>query len=325
MFKLLIVCPLILLAFESGALLAQDGDSWKEQVLREAPKAWERYSARAKGLQGVYSFAIRFSNSKDVDKDRYEIKQRDGHTLYLEQTGKVGYLKVVNPKYAFALRRPSADRPWAMTGVGKSFYKPSSIDDPDYWALVLNRLPYTFGAVGGTLQVTLADPGFSIRKAAPLPGGEQRLVKVDFDYSPPKDPARMPLRSGSVVLDPEHYWVIRRFDVQTLWGKEVRTEAGTFDYHDAGDGFPILKKILSREQIPSRNAHVEYTWEFDLQERDVAEDEFRLSAFGFREPRGVTWDGGSRWYLWFILLAGISLALGGYFRYRVQRRKRMLT
>ncbi len=328
MLRLLITSSLISLGFAEGEMPDQDGVSWKEVLHQEAPKAWEMYYARTKGLQGGWSLTIRnYLTTKEIGKQYFEIKQRDGCAMVLEQTDKRGYLKVVNPKYAFELQRFKKNAAWVVAGVGRGLFSSTTfhghidVDDPKNFARLVNWYPYTFSTVIITLQVTVLDPGFSIKEVSAVTKGDQRLVKVDFDYFPPKDPARMVLRAGSVLFNPERFWTISSFEVQTLWGDDKGLETAHFEYKHADDGFPILKKVVLRRKIPNRKSDREFINHFDLHERDVLESDFYLTAFGFPEPKGAGWPKGPPWYLWFITFALVSLAVGWYLRRRVQRRK----
>lgn len=320
----LIFVALGFLGFTTGESPTLDDVPWKEQLIQEAPKAWEKYFERSKNLQGTWSVSGTDLATKATEKNFYELKQRTGCTMILEQTDPAVYLGVVNPKYGFSLKKPTPQSKWAVTGVGTDLFKASPAEDPNTTARLINRLPFTFAGLVNTLQVTVLDPGFSIKKVAPFHLEGRQLVKVDFDYSPPKNPARMPLRGGSVLFDPERYWVIRKLDVHSLWGSDPTVETVNYDYSDGNDGFPILREIVGRRKFLNRSRHVEFKYQLELQEREIPEQDFRLSAFGFPEPHGITWDDGPRWYLWFIAAAVVCLAVGAYFRYRVHRRQKML-
>lgn len=323
MLPTLLASACVLATFDEVERSKEPAAVWKPLLIQEAPKAWQRCYTRTKQLQGSWSLTTRSLITKWVQKDRFEIKQRDGYSLCLEQTEQTEHLRVSNPKYAFSLRRPRDNAPWvvAQVRVGTSLFRPSTVENPHYVVRMISHFSYTFAGVVDTLQVTLLDEGFSIRTVSPITLQGRRLIKAEFDYSPPKNPARMPLCAGSVVFDPDHYWTIRRFEVQTQWGKDPATEIATFTYHYTQDGFPILQELVNRRKCLGQNADLEFHYRFQLQESDIPEREFRLSAFGFPEPQGIRWENGSRWYLWFIIAAGVSLVAGGYFRYRVQRRK----
>jgi hypothetical protein len=325
MLQLLIASVLVSPASDHGERPGQDGAPVKDLVTREGPEAWGRYYARAKGLQGSYSIAGRdLSAKKGLYKSRCEIKQREGCALLLAQTETTGYLDAVNPQYAFAMQRSGEDGQWAVTGVGSKTGRYSiGLQDPRTITRMVNRFPFTFAAAFSGYDLTVVDPGFSIKKAAPVVVDSRRLIRVDFDYTSAKDPVTRSLRAGSVLFDPDRYWTIRQFEIQVQTETGRMTSTASFDYHEAG-GFPVLKEIVSRRKNPGRSIDLESTWKFDLRERNVPEREFRLSAFGFPEPHGVVWRGNSRWYLWFIAAAVASLGLGWYFRHLIRRRKEAL-
>ena len=63
----------------------------------------------------------------------------------------------------------------------------------------------------------------------------------------------------------------------------------------------------------------EETCAYELHERNVPEREFRLTWYGFQDPPGVPSAPGSRWYLWFIGAAVVSLGIGWYLFRRLRK------
>jgi hypothetical protein len=312
---------LVMVPLGAGRVAAQDGNSWKAKLLREAPTAWEKYHTRAKGLQGSWTVSRWDVQSRTViSKDYYELKQRQGHVLVLDQGEGSGNLRAVNPQYDFSLKRQKDNAKWVVTGI-RGTYKPGFIDDPAYTAGLVNRLPFTFGGVVNTLQVTVMDPGFSIKAVVPEDVAGQSLVKVVFEYVPPKDAARMPLRSGVAYFDPGWMWTLTKVEAQTLWGDAQGLETVDYEYAEADAGFRLLKKVVNRRRIPSKAVDVEFRHDFSLREEDVPASAFRLSAFGFPEPQGVTWDEGPRWYLWFASVGAVCLIAAAYWAYRARSRR----
>lgn len=325
----LLVAQTILLSFGQAAIPQTDSPSWKQRLRKDAPAAWKKYDAWAKRLQGSWSLTVtaRYdspSRKPQEDHYRYQLKQRDDCAMCLDQSPTSGELRIANPKYSFQLHRGRDNAPWAVMGVGKNLLAPSTTFHPMYMARLTRRLPYTFAEVSPSLQVTVLDKGFLIKNVSLVRKGNQQLVEVVFTYTPPDNPVKKWLRSGSVFFDPEHYWVIRGFDVKTQRGNDAAHQTGSYNYKSSG-GYPVLEKIIHKIEVPTQDGlHAEYIRQFDLHPADVPAREFRLSAFGFPEPQGVVWnDGSTHWYLWFIALAVVSLLAGAYFRYRIQRRKKL--
>ena len=324
MHQLMMTSVLIIALSPGDGLQNQAVADWRDRLAREAPKAWEKYISRARGLQGNWLFTSRsVTAKKELDKEQCEVKRRGDCFLFLFQAEGLEELRAINPKYQFKLRRRLGSDRWALAGLGQRLFKPGAIDDPRGQARLIGRLPITFSAVVMSLDVTVLDPGFSIKQVTPVVEGGRQLVKVVFEHSVPrKDPGRMALRGGSVILDPDSYWIIQRFKVRQQVGNEAVTDEASFEYQDAGDGYPILKKIINRRKNPARKVDVEFAWLFDLKEQEASEEEFRLSAYGISEPKGFGWErGGSLWYLWFIAVAVLCLVVGAFFWRRIQRRR----
>jgi hypothetical protein len=268
-------------------------------------------------------------NKRVTLQRRLEIKQRDGCAFFLRQTLKedtdkdrTGSLRVVNPRYGFELRRATPSGAWVISNVtpdlsaGVPFSPPG--EDVEIWS----TCPINFALVYTTLRVIPTASGFSLKRITPEVRDGREWAKVEFEYRSQGNP-KVPSITGWVLYDPDHYWVIRAFDLQLSWaGVEggSGTMAAAYDYQDAGDGFPILKRIVRRFNLPEKAYGTDDTYEFDLREADVPESDFTLSAFGFPEP--ISAQRPTRWYLWATLAGGICLGLAALLRWRARRAAR---
>jgi hypothetical protein len=127
----------------------------------------------------------------------------------------------------------------------------------------------------------------------------------------------MPLLGGWIVFDPERYWVIREchVDLRPHRDDPLSTLDGTFEYKESRKGFPIPKRIVRKWP------HATYLQEFDLMEQaDLQDKEFTLSAFGLPEPAEMEGRSPTRWYLWAAVAGMVCLALGVTFRWRSKQR-----
>jgi len=131
------------------------------------------------------------------------------------------------------------------------------------------------------------------------------------------------LKSGWILLDPDHYWVIREFEVKfRRWRGEGNppyegTATGAYEYRMTRNPFPVITRLTRVLNYPKLS--VTYESRFDLGETEPPESEFTLSKFGFLEPVGVPPPPRSWTYLWFALVAFAALALAIFFRYRSRR------
>ncbi|MCI0461709.1 MAG: hypothetical protein L0Z62_32560 [Gemmataceae bacterium] len=326
-------------------LLAQDSNSLLERFRKEGPLAWQQYLTRAKRLQGTFKdVAVELAPTKATLREVHcEFKQRPGCSLFMYQrvissnlkAAGVGGLDAYNTRYAFTLRRGKPDAPWAVTDLQMDLGKMVSIApgitpaSPQYF---LNFPIYNSYVEGANLPELIAHPQFKPTKATAVTRGGRPLVKIDFTFGQPTSKKPAVLQGGWWLLDPDFLWVQRESQILLLWRRGANKEPGkltvttTIDYQEHAAPFPILKRrVEHRKQInpqPGESEVHEWTYTFDLAEADLPESAFTLSAFGIKEPRGMPpVGGGSRWYLWFIAFAILSLAMGWLFRWRVQRRK----
>ncbi len=307
----------------TGHMPDESSPSLKGRLQQEAPQAWQKYLALAKKLQGSSTGITHHQSPKGCkDKKQYfEFKQREGCVMSLTQTTESQNLAVQNPKYMFELHRAQKDNDWAVARVGASLFKATNSTSPAYFVNWVNRLPVTFGIMFGPLQFTLDDPGFSVLSVSSIEENGRELVQVVFDYFPKEDVEIRTLRAGTVWLDPQRLWTFSRFDARMDMGGRIVTAVCQFQYKEGSGKFPILERTTQRMKDPAQDYDAVMIDEFDLKEADPAESEFRLSAFGFPEPKGVVWEEPSRWYLWFIGLALCAAATGWYFQRRARRRK----
>jgi hypothetical protein len=313
-----------------GSISAAQGQSvdWEPRVSQEAPKAWAEYEARAKRLQGSWSTVLRSRKTQEVESEtRGEFKQRDGCAYIVSNhiTELDCKAQVMNPRYAFELGRARPDSDWAVKATGARLWTPATVQDPAYCTQRIVRNPFTLACFGDGLQVTIFDPGFSLRTVTPVEDAGRNLVKVEFNYQPPtdadpkKNSSLLMLHGGWLLLDPQHFWIIRKCAIDRDWGKETGTEIADFDYQNTDDGFPILKRVVRTSNRP-KDGDLEFVYEYDLHEGDVPEREFTLGAFGFPEPGGATQaPRPTPWYLWFAIAGAVSLAVGIIFFRRARK------
>lgn len=327
---------------------AQDGLSWKDRFRLEAPGQWEQYrlvgGKRLQGSRQTTSIDLT-AGGREFIRDRYEFKHNDTCASFLFQPllgkDKTGKLYVMNSQYGFQLRRISPDGPWALAGIDLNLDDGFDLDPypPDFsgMAVMVDR-PLTFSGIHERLPDLVKDPDFKVNNVGSLSRGGAEWVRVDFTSRPKLlQPHEInnkqiragwnPLRGGWVLLDPQRYWIIREYDVQVEWQDgSTSTWATSYAYKDGRDGFPILSRVVLREKgrdVKGSPVENEHSYEYDLVEQeDLPEKEFTLSAFGLPEPVGVTWSKPTPWYLWLGLAGGVCLVLGVGFRWLKKRAAR---
>ncbi len=315
-----------------SSLLAQDDASWKDRLLKEAPPAWEKYRARAKRLQGtIERTTIRLSPKKEVmDKDRCEVKQTEGCAMFLVQglgSGKPpdekGLVMCINRRYGFEIRRKTSTSPWAVVNLdvdlkdGMNF----TLGSPPNEAVVYwSTCPVDFNLIYNFSWGGINDPKFTVHRVTPVPRGDIKTVKVEFDYRSPSDKPVIPSLKGWVLYDPQRFWVIHEYNTQVEWETTNVKAAATvvYEYEEAADGFPLPKRVTQRF-TPVNGVDREHHYEFNLKEADVSESDFTLSAFGLPEPPEIESTKPMPWYL---VLAGIGMVCLGVFFFLRSRAKR---
>ena len=276
-----------------GTAHAEDAIDWKARFLKDAPRSWQDYTD-LKILQGSY-VSTTTSGGKVVYRNRSEFKQSKTCVLSSNQDllnkGQPINLMAMNSRYGFVLKRPSVEKPWAITEQNlnlKDGFK-TARTTPD--VAVQNWLSQPFnlnGTAFARLPALVKDADFSVLGATPVVRGGDTLIQIDFKTTPKRleDGAWMPVLGGRIVCDPERYWVVRESEVhlQRSPNENGVTESviGTYEYKDGKKKLPIPKRIVWKYP----GAAVEATVDFDLIERkDVPESEFKLSEFGLLEPR----------------------------------------
>jgi hypothetical protein len=354
------VSGMVLLAVATSVQAQADPADWKRYVLDEAPEAWSKFDERANRLQGSWTELWREPDSTDPSRQFRapgQFKQRAGCGLTLtdvESTDRIaghgahkGVLRAMNPRYQFMLVRLDSEKPWTVEQVGDSIVengKPLTARDFSFYAL---SLPHAIDGViqGTTTQINrgllprnVFDPAFTVTSVVPFEYEGRRLFKVEFNYgkSPPGVVPSLPpgappgarlnewaLRSGWVLLDPDHYWVSVKCEEHVGYTNGGGTCVADLAYTITDDGYPILKRIVEKLLIPADSVNYEKVREFDMHEADLPESDFTLSAFGFGEPGGLP-PKPTPWYLWLAVPGGILalagvLSLGWINRKRVQR------
>jgi hypothetical protein len=325
-------------------LLAHDSNSLLDRFRNEGPPAWQQYLTRAKRLQGTFKdLGIELAPNKQTIRDAmYEFKQRPDCSLLRHQavissnpkTDGVERLWAYNTLYAFALRKNKPDAPWVVTEVQMDLTKMVSLAPgitPARPQFFLNLPIHNSYVEGANLPELIMHPQFKPTKATTVNRGGRTLLKIDFTFAQPTSKKPGVLKDGWWLLDPDFWWVQRESKIQVLWpggankGSREFSLATTIDYQEHAAPFPILKRYVQRlkegKPQPGEAEDTEWTYTFDLREADVPESAFTFTAFGFKEPQGITWNEPSRWYLWFIAAGILSLGVGAFYTWRIRRRK----
>jgi hypothetical protein len=208
---------------------------------------------------------------------------------------------VVNPAYGFVLERVRSGDPWLVKYVERGGGSARDIVDDN--GRVLAELFLQIW--DKMLPEFVTEPNFAVTAMRSVEREGKGYAQIDFSYNEPFTQAQMTiLTGGTILLDPDHYWVIKEYQLRRLFEDGATSYVtGAIDYATGVGGFPILRRRIEKVST-SKGDRAEMTCEFTKYEhREVPEDEFMLSAFGLPEP---TFTQSSPARLWVCL---ISVAL----------------
>ncbi len=326
----------------SGNSSSREEDQLRDRFQIEAPKAWEKYLARIMKLQGSCS-EVTGVDQKILLKRHYEVKQRPGCALFMEkwlmEHGKpIQYqeLWAVNSQYEFELVRRKKSKDWVIADWNRMRTEESRTFTAKRLLEISLTPPVTFRVFSKDLSIVVKEPGFTLKRISIQEKKENQLVKVEFSYQPTaKELERLvPSIEGWILYDPDRYWTIDQYKAELTYrgvSEEERnkivkvTRAGTMEYGLTQDGFPVLKLWCSKVKNPVTNKETRSQMEYKFHEQEPSESDFYLTAFGFPEPKVVIRPKGPPWFLWFIGIALVSLAVGWYLRRRIQKRQMLAT
>ncbi len=317
-----------------GPLRGDGPEQLKSRFLKEAPRAWDEYRAYAERLQGSLEGTTTVQggpySGKPDSSSRLEFKSNPNCKLVLVQKRgpryRSGSLDAFNGAYGFRLKRKAADVPWVLADlrVGARRYSPREWEDNGWTSLFACIL----AGGGESLPDLVRQQAFRVVRAGTVQRDGAELVQIDFEnphaWSPKLSSS---IQAGTLLLDPARFWILRSCTLRCNSGGLKSTLKADLELSDPSAKQPIPKRWVRVHDQPEREEGrlvVTHVADYDLREvsSSPGDEEFTLSAFGLPEPMGVPRVGrsGPRWYLWFMGLAILSLAIGAFLWRRVQRR-----
>jgi hypothetical protein len=236
-------------------------------------------------------------------------------------------LHIENTKYSADLGKRKDSDAWLLV----KYSEQPLASDPLFERLALPWLLYP-RATNTFFPDWIADDCFVINSIEPAADGitrinffhdESRRRKLDKD-------AATTIRSGYFDVVPSHKYRIAgyRFEIKTKYSEGAET--GTMEYASDQDDLPVLQRWIS--ESPNMKSTIygsgsfRYVESFSIDyNRDMAEDQFRLSYYGLPEPVGVAWQKPTPTYIWILAGAGMCAILAVGFRYIARRKFRATT
>jgi hypothetical protein len=308
-----------------GSAKGEEQSPLAKRLFTEAPQAWERQQEFSLTLEGSNRVdrRVRSDGKWTSSPLRSSWKQCNANMLEqgetLESGSWNGSVTGENSEYRFTLVRSSEARPWVIKEVKKKADNSLEIWNKRKTLLAdLVLAPRT-----PILPQVFQSRGFKCISVTPEPTNGEQLVRLTFTFSPE---GRNRLTGGWLVLDPSHYWVIRRGEVDLDIGDQKKGAAKWTierEYKDGSDHHPIIARDVLKGKIWENGSLIseqEYLVDNDLHERaSIPESEFRLSAYGLPEPLWAQ-PKKTHWYFWLGLAGILCLMLGATVAWLKKRR-----
>jgi hypothetical protein len=309
----------------SSPLPAQE--SLRSRFLAEGPKGWKTLDRTVRQMEGKWVGHYKLGvHPMVIQEAKFKI---NGNLLVYEETRKIQDEKInrvialgANSKYQFGLQQHRPPSSWAMVYTGAPT-DPMDFDHPYSRATGTGfvrflHAPFTVNCM--PIAEMIGESGFKLENIEEVPRDGKKLAKIEFRYTPPKitqelvkgKPIRRnfhmtKMRGGWMLLDPEQNWSLQECSLD-LEGGEKNTRIVKYAVSDGGLHLP--SSVFEKDNSKS-------VWEVtfsNLRIRDIREEEFTLTVYGFPEPVGVVWPKPTRWYVWLALAAFASLSAAVLFQ-----------
>jgi hypothetical protein len=246
--------------------------------------------------------------------DAQQVLLANGLWLRLERTEErvtkaraAGGLSVtVAGPYGFRLQKNARTGQFAIleiTKEPKQMARNIWLNGPSFFA------PFAFyeGSVADFFQV---DDGY-VKKFEDIGQGDNRSVKIWWGRK------KVTQWSGWFLFAPERCWALQEYQ----WGSAKTTfvTRARFEYDAKEEAIPIIRRARYWREEAGKRIWSETHEITEVSPEEIAEEEFRLTAFNLPEPNWIAAPHGSRWYLWFGLAAIAALALSFLFRRLVRQ------
>lgn len=293
-------------------------------------KEFEHFSQTIQGTKRVTLTSSSFLQNKPLSYSNSYKQNRECALFSSSGTNAKGVVPtkrwtLVNSRYAATIKTDNSD----PDKVALLNYEPNSVMEPSgsgfsVFDYIFFEVAPHFSYEHTRLSQLVTKDSFKVKKISKTSRDGYDLMQVDFNFDDKKQGIQS---SGSLYLDPNHCWCIRRISessVKMLNGKPFFKYQKDVDYQivDHPSGFPLIKSMnlqshgYSGKEKNGATYKAEYEWEIN---DHVPNSEFTLTTFGLPEPVGVTWEKPTPWYLWFLAAAGVCFVLAIFFRYLSRR------
>jgi hypothetical protein len=186
-----------------------------------------------------------------------------------------------NPENAFWLVKGEGKREFAVQSFAKDKEGQTFIrNQMPSWLFSYLHAPFSLG--GPSMSSVIADGGAAIDHVSAVQQEGKTYLKIAFDF---KNGKFRTLRNiaGWVLVAPEEKWVIQEYEFTDT----RNVFRGRIEYAPPQDGFPVPKRVVVTHTVAGQPQPSDIdTYEFnELHFGDVADVDFRISAFGVAEPQ----------------------------------------
>src|SRR5262245_37514832 len=299
--------------------MAQEADAIRK-FEAEAFRAWQEYLPHTKKMVGKWEGKIT-SAGKLQSHYIVELKQNNGCCMVISALlsgQKMGdtILFANNRDYFFTLRKKNQARDWVLSEIGTDknkmaeFVKNALLDGLDHLLAVEQDVQ---------LHDLVALPYFKVVRARYVVVAKREFVELEFDsfHEMPKKGWRVKVQKGKLILDPSNLWCLKSANLEMVSFNPEPPNARPakkvieYTYRSEG-GVPVPESII--ERASDEHGQSEIRTDYTITLLDVPDGDFRLSAFGLKEPKGVTLPKPARYYVWFIGVGIACLVLGVFLR-----------
>ncbi|MBM4070312.1 MAG: hypothetical protein FJ271_15360 [Planctomycetes bacterium] len=304
-----------------GARLSEPGSIdqlWVDKAKTEGKACYERYLRVAERLEEECEWQVhRIPGAPDdasVIRSSRERTLRLGRNMIVEKTisfedaswSTLRRLECNNSHYHFELQKANDGSAYALVDYGKGRSKYPLIDLlQGLHGQVYYKCRNSLAALGA-LEV----PHMPVLKSVRYDAGTGWL-HIEYGDVMNNQPTQ-----NLVILEPARNWRVAQ--ARTESKLSVVTSLVTYGVPIAGVEFPaeLKTKIAKGEnRVPTSEMVGRVV---SVKQPNHSEDDFRLTAFGLPEPVDVPTPPPSRWYLWVLLVAGVSAALAVAIRWQLR-------
>ncbi len=240
---------------------------------------------------------------------------------------RISEVEGVNPEYCFQVS-PAQDDPerWVAESVAQTpspspecQFSRASIHDVDSpYDATVNKWLTDALAIHTVLLPSLVElDGFSVTSFEETTRDGQRIATLTYTYEPESMEGKVQVRSGTVHLLADHYWVVDSVELNVGAGPDPAFHwpfsiKNSYEFPDSS--IPLLKSSVWKcfNNTPDRTWRYSMTHTFRFQKtEDRSPERFTLAAFGLPEPEFETQPAKHRLWLFIgsALVAAIALCI----------------